>query len=82
MGRREIFHNSSLLLEIEGHFTHEFVTYVYEIQDWAGADPLNIRRGFFSNRVAQDWNNVQSDIKNQGCGSGSVLGIRIQGQEN
>jgi hypothetical protein len=39
----------------------------------AGADPLNVRartgnlelrRGFFSNRVAQDWNNVPSDIKN------------------
>jgi hypothetical protein len=39
----------------------------------AGADPLNImartgrlelRKGFFSNRVAQDWNNVPSDIKN------------------
>jgi hypothetical protein len=39
----------------------------------AGADQLNImartgrlelRKGFFSNRVAQDWNNVLSDIKN------------------
>jgi hypothetical protein len=30
MGRREIFHTFSLLVEIEGHFTHEFVTYVYE----------------------------------------------------
>jgi hypothetical protein len=39
----------------------------------AGADPLNVRartgnlelrRGFFSNRVAQDWNNVPSDLKN------------------
>jgi hypothetical protein len=39
----------------------------------AGADPLNVRartgnlelrRGFLSNRVAQDWNNVPSDIKN------------------
>jgi hypothetical protein len=39
----------------------------------AGADPLNIqyrpcnldlRRGFFSNRVINEWNNVPSDIKN------------------
>jgi hypothetical protein len=30
MGRREIFHTFSPLVEIEGHFTHEFVTYVYE----------------------------------------------------
>jgi hypothetical protein len=34
MGGREIFHTSSLLVEIEGHFTHEFETYVYETQDW------------------------------------------------
>jgi hypothetical protein len=34
MGRREIFHTFSLLVEIEGHFTHEFVTYVYETEDW------------------------------------------------
>jgi hypothetical protein len=34
MGRREIFYNFSLLLEIEGHFTHEFVSYVYETEDW------------------------------------------------
>jgi hypothetical protein len=27
MGRREIFHTFSLLVEIEGHFTHEFVTF-------------------------------------------------------
>jgi hypothetical protein len=33
MGRREIFPTSSLLVEIEGHFTHEFVAYVYETQD-------------------------------------------------
>jgi hypothetical protein len=25
---------------------------------------LELRKGFFSNRVAQDWNNVPSDIKN------------------
>jgi hypothetical protein len=30
MGRRGIFHTYSLLGEIEGHFIHEFVTYVYE----------------------------------------------------
>jgi hypothetical protein len=27
MGSREIFHTFSLLVEIEGHFTHGFVTY-------------------------------------------------------
>jgi hypothetical protein len=36
MGRSEIFHNFSLLVEIKGHFTHEFVTYVYETQDRSG----------------------------------------------
>jgi hypothetical protein len=30
MGREEIFHTFLLLVEIEGHFTHELVTYVYE----------------------------------------------------
>jgi hypothetical protein len=34
MGGREIFHTFSLLVEIEGDFTHEFVTYVYETEDW------------------------------------------------
>jgi hypothetical protein len=29
MGRKEIFHNFLLLVEIDGHFTHDFVTYVY-----------------------------------------------------
>jgi hypothetical protein len=33
MGRREIFHSFSLLVEIEGYFTHEFVSYVYETED-------------------------------------------------
>jgi hypothetical protein len=33
IGRREIFLTSSLLVEIEGHFTHEFVSYVYETED-------------------------------------------------
>jgi hypothetical protein len=37
MGRREKFHTFSLLVEIEGHFTHEFVSYVYETEDWKGA---------------------------------------------
>jgi hypothetical protein len=32
MGRREIFNSSSLLVEVKGNFTHEFVTYVYETQ--------------------------------------------------
>jgi hypothetical protein len=32
MGRREIFHTFSLLVEIEGHFSHEFVTYDYKTQ--------------------------------------------------
>jgi hypothetical protein len=30
MERREIFRTFSLLVEIEGYFTHEFVSYVYE----------------------------------------------------
>jgi hypothetical protein len=34
MGRREIFHTFSLLVEIEGHFAHEFVNYVCETEDW------------------------------------------------
>jgi hypothetical protein len=36
MGCREIFHTFSLLVELEGHFTHEFVSfvsYVYETED-------------------------------------------------
>jgi hypothetical protein len=35
MGRREIFHTSSLLVEIDRHFTREFVIYDYEtlVQD-------------------------------------------------
>jgi hypothetical protein len=33
MGRREIFLTFLLLVEIEGHFTNEFVTYVYETED-------------------------------------------------
>jgi hypothetical protein len=32
MGRREISHTFSLLVEIEGYFTHEFINYVY--YDW------------------------------------------------
>jgi hypothetical protein len=36
MERREIFITFSLLVEIEGHFTHEFVSYVYETEDWSG----------------------------------------------
>jgi hypothetical protein len=34
MGRREIFLTFSLLVEIEGHFTNEFVSYVYETEVW------------------------------------------------
>jgi hypothetical protein len=33
MGRREILHAILLLVEIGGHLTHEFVTYVYETQE-------------------------------------------------
>jgi hypothetical protein len=33
MGRREIFLTFSLLVEIEEHFTKEFVSYVYETKD-------------------------------------------------
>jgi hypothetical protein len=32
MGRREILLTFSLLIEIEGHFTNEFVSYVYETE--------------------------------------------------
>jgi hypothetical protein len=32
MGRRGIFHSFSLLDEIEGLFTDEFVTYVYSMR--------------------------------------------------
>jgi hypothetical protein len=32
MGRREIFLTFSLLVEIEGHLTNEFVSYVYETE--------------------------------------------------
>jgi hypothetical protein len=35
MGREEIFHTFLLLVEIEGHFTHELVSYVYETEDWS-----------------------------------------------
>jgi hypothetical protein len=47
MGRREIFHTFSLLVEIEGHVANEFVTYVYEIQD-RGASILDFseEKGF------------------------------------
>jgi hypothetical protein len=33
MGRRQIFHTFSLLVEIVGHFAQEFVSYVYETED-------------------------------------------------
>jgi hypothetical protein len=33
MGKREIFLTFSLLVEIEGHFTKEFVSYVHETED-------------------------------------------------
>jgi hypothetical protein len=33
MGSTEIFNTFSLLVEIEGGFTYEFVTYVYETKD-------------------------------------------------
>jgi hypothetical protein len=32
-GRREIFLTFSLLVEIQGHVTNEFVSYVYETED-------------------------------------------------
>jgi hypothetical protein len=34
MGRREIFLTFSLLVEMEGNFTNEFVSYVYVTEDW------------------------------------------------
>jgi hypothetical protein len=34
MGRRETFLTFSLLVEIEGHFTNEFVSYVYKTEDF------------------------------------------------
>jgi hypothetical protein len=33
MGREEICHTFLLLVEIEGHFTHELVSYVYETEE-------------------------------------------------
>jgi hypothetical protein len=33
MGRREIFSTFLLLVEMEGPFTNEFVSYVYETED-------------------------------------------------
>jgi hypothetical protein len=33
MGRKEIFHTFLLLVEIEGHLTHELVSYVFETED-------------------------------------------------
>jgi hypothetical protein len=33
MGRRKTFITLSLLVEIKGHFTNEFVSYVYETED-------------------------------------------------
>jgi hypothetical protein len=39
MGRKEIFYTFSLLVEIAGHFTHEFVSYVYETEDRTGRGP-------------------------------------------
>jgi hypothetical protein len=37
IGRREIFLTSSLLVEIEGHFSLEFVNYICETEDRSGA---------------------------------------------
>jgi hypothetical protein len=34
IGRRKIFLTSSLLVEIEGHFSFEFVNYVCETEDY------------------------------------------------
>jgi hypothetical protein len=34
IGRREILLTFLLLVEIDGHFTNEFVSYVYETEDW------------------------------------------------
>jgi hypothetical protein len=42
MGRREIFHSFSLLAEIEGHFTHAFVTYLYETQVRTGTGTATV----------------------------------------
>jgi hypothetical protein len=40
IGRREIFPTSSLLVEIEGHFSLEFVNYVCETEDWSHSRAL------------------------------------------
>jgi hypothetical protein len=47
MGRREIFNTFLLLVEIEGHLTHEFVTYIYETQDWAFTTSIPICYSLF-----------------------------------
>jgi hypothetical protein len=48
MGRREIFHTFWLLVKIEGHFTYEFVTYVYETPDRFGSRILMQSRSVLS----------------------------------
>jgi hypothetical protein len=50
MGRREIFLTFLLLVEIEGHFTNEFVSYVYETENWTalfGGSKITIFPDFF-----------------------------------
>jgi hypothetical protein len=51
MGRREILHTFLLLVEIEGHFTHELVSYVYETQDRSKIHILYCS-GYHSKKIA------------------------------
>jgi hypothetical protein len=46
MGRWEIFHTFSLLVEIEGHFAHAFVNYVYETQERVPVYSVNAITGY------------------------------------
>jgi hypothetical protein len=57
MGTTEIFYTFSLLVEIEGHFSHDFVTWDYKTQDRAAAkEVLSILGGPWVNTVyAYDW---------------------------
>jgi hypothetical protein len=65
MGRREIFLTFSLLVEIEGHFTNEFVSYVYETEDWItilGQEESYIKRSampIYKQTIACRWIYVQ-----------------------
>jgi hypothetical protein len=70
MGRREIFLTFSLLVEIEGHFINEFVSYVYETEDRSDPGTGNPRTMVL--RILHDDFGPDSDsFKSSGTKSGS-----------